>query len=52
VKAVAIILAVLFYVQAWFDVAAQNYAHALLAGLVMFTLLMGASHLDSQEDLC
>jgi len=47
-KITAVILAALLYVQAWFNVATENYAQAVVAGLLMFTLLIGASHLDSE----
>lgn len=46
-KITGVILATLLYVQAWFNVATENYPQAVVAGLLMFTLLIGVSHLDT-----
>lgn len=45
-------LAVLLYIQAWFYVVQEDYAFALINGLMMFTLVIMASHLDTRKDLC
>jgi len=44
---IMVVLATLFYAQAWFDVAVHAYSNALVSGLVMFTLMIGASHVGS-----
>lgn len=52
VRTIMVLLGTLFYVQAWFNVAEHDYAQALIGGLIMFTMFIGASHLDAHEDFC
>jgi len=49
VQKIMVVLAALFYAQAWFDVAVHAYSNALVAGLIMFTLMIGASHVKDLD---
>ena len=46
---IMVVIATLFYAQAWFDVAVHAYSNALVSGLVMFTLMIGASHVKALD---